>query len=214
MSEATWTSTARALAALRRLASRPPEPERCALCANTLADEHPHLVDPQNRRLLCACQACSILFDDAGVTRYMRVPRDVHALPGMHVDDGFWNSLGIPIGLVFFFRSSASGGVMAVYPSPGGPAETSVDEENWSELAGAHALLGRIRPDVEALLANRIGDRREYLLVPIDECYKLTGLIRRHWQGFSGGEDAWHQIGDFFDRLQERAVGKEAPAHA
>jgi len=206
MSATVQGSSARGLASLRRLASRPPEPERCELCANTLTEEHPHLVDPANRRLLCACQACSILFDDSGVTRYRRVPRDSRSLAGMEIGDAFWNGLAIPIGLVFFFRSTASGSVIALYPSPAGPTETSVDEEAWQELAALHPALAGLRPDVEALLANRIRDRREYFIVPIDECYKLTGLIRRHWSGFNGGDEAWQQIDGFFEKLKRRAI--------
>lgn len=204
--------SARGLTALRRLASKRPEPERCFLCGRPLCDEHPHLIDPQNRRLLCACDACTILFDDARATKYARVPRDIRSLAGLSIDDGFWNGLAIPIGLVFFFRSTASGGVMAVYPSPAGPTETSVDEETWSELAALHPSIGAMRDDVEALLANRIRDTREYFIVPIDECYKLTGLIRRHWSGFTGGSEAWCQIQAYFDKLKSRAIGVRTDA--
>ena len=41
--------------------------------------------------------------------------------------------------------------------------------------------------------------------VPIDECYKLVGLIRTHWRGLSGGTEVWEEIGRFFDELRERA---------
>lgn len=206
MSPAIDTNPVRGLAALRRLALKQPEPERCVLCGQPLDDEHPHLIDPQNRRLLCACQACSILFDDPRANKYARVPRDIRLLTDFRIDDGFWNGLAIPIGLVFFFRSTASGSVMAVYPSPAGPTETSVDEEMWSDIAGMHPAITAMRDDVEALLANRIRDNRQYFIVPIDECYKLTGLIRRHWSGFTGGADAWAQIESFFERLSSRAV--------
>lgn len=202
------------LQSLRRLTSRAPEPERCELCGTVIAPEHQHLVDPQNRRLLCTCHPCSILFDDSGVTKYRRVPRDVRELVGLEIGDAFWNSLAIPIGLVFFFRSSASGGMMALYPSPAGPTESSLDEETWHDLAALHPALDTMRPDVEALLANRIRDAREYYIVPIDECYRLTGLIRRHWQGFSGGDEAWNQIRAFFDGLKERSIAERIVACA
>ena len=35
--------------------------------------EHPHLVEPAERRLLCACTACGVLFSEPGL-RYRRVP--------------------------------------------------------------------------------------------------------------------------------------------
>jgi hypothetical protein len=57
---------------------------------------------------------------------------------------------------------------------------------------------------------NRVGHVRgaapaEYYLVPIDECYKLVGLIRAHWRGLSGGTDVWREIQSFFSALKKRA---------
>jgi hypothetical protein len=66
-------------------------------------------------------------------------------------------------------------------------------------------VLRKLEPDVEALLANRVGQAREYYRVGIDECYKLVGLIRMHWQGFSGGTEVWNEIAGFFAGLKERA---------
>ena len=52
-------------------------------------------------------------------------------------------------------------------------------------------------PDVEALLVNRVGAVREYFIVPIDECYKLVGLIRLHWRGLSGGASSGERSAAF-----------------
>ena len=205
---------ARGLAALRRVTAKATDAEYCQLCAAPLPQKHPHLVDPPNRRLICACGACSILFEENGTTRYRRVPRDVRLLTDLEIDDTFWNALSIPIGLVFFFRSSASGDVLALYPSPAGPAETKIDEELWAELTALHPALASLRDDVEALLVNRIQTAREYFIVPIDECYELTGLVRQCWRGFSGGEEAWERIGGFFQGLRSRAIVEGASAHA
>ena len=65
--------------------------------------------------------------------------------------------------------------------------------------------------DVEALLVNRLGLSRghsapEYYLLPIDECYKLVGLIRMHWKGLSGGAEVWQELGQFFSSLKSRGV--------
>jgi hypothetical protein len=62
---------------------------------------------------------------------------------------------------------------------------------------------------VEALLVNRLGTSRgfagaEYYLLPIDECYKLVGLIRSHWRGLSGGSEVWEILRAFFTELKER----------
>jgi len=53
---------------LHRLAQRRSEApeeaeERCELCGTPLAPAHRHLLDLQSRQLLCACRACSTLFD-------------------------------------------------------------------------------------------------------------------------------------------------------
>jgi hypothetical protein len=49
-----------------------------------------------------------------------------------------------------------------------------------------------------------VGGQREYYRVPIDHCYALVGLIRRHWRGLSGGTEARQAIGDFFARLRDQ----------
>jgi Family of unknown function (DUF5947) len=198
-------SSARGLASLREFVSKPaqPEPERCELCAAALAEHHQHLIDPHSRRLVCACDPCAILFGSAGETKYRRVPRDVRNLQGFILSDQAWNSLGIPIGLVFTFRSSVSGQMLAVYPSPAGPTETELDPESWDEIVADNPVLSKLAPDVEALLVNRMNGSRDYFSVPIDECYKLTGIVRKYWRGFSGGEEGWEQITRFFDRLRE-----------
>lgn len=198
---------ARGLAALRRLAHPPPVPEieYCDLCSAPLASQHEHLLDPRTRRLRCACQACAILFSSTGETIYRRTPRDVRNLSALKLDEGLWAALAIPIGLAFLFRSSVSGEVLAVYPSPAGPTETTVDHETWDDLLAENPALSGMEADVEALLINRIKGRRDYFIVPVDECYKLTGIVRRYWRGFSGGEEAWRQIEQFFDDLKSRS---------
>jgi hypothetical protein len=65
-----------------------------------------------------------------------------------------------------------------------------------------------LQPEVEALIANRVGANRggaaQYYIAPIDECYKLVGLIRLHWHGLSGGTEVWREVGRFFESLEER----------
>lgn len=209
------TPSLHGLAALREFVSKQqPELERCDLCAATLAEHHQHLIDPEARRLICACDPCAILFANSGETKYRRVPRDVCALPDFVLSDQTWNGLGIPIGLVFMYRSSAAIQMVAVYPSPAGPTETALDQESWDDIVADNPILIKLASDVEGLLINRMNGAREYFLVPIDECYKLTGIVRKYWRGFSGGEEGWSQITGFFDRLKERSLPVAVNSHA
>ncbi len=207
-------SNARGLASLRNFVRKAPEAERCDLCSLALAEQHQHLLDPQTRRLLCACDPCAVLFNSSGETHYRRVPRDTRYLNNFNLSDGAWNSLAIPIGLAFIYSSSVAGQILAVYPSPAGPTEAEVDKEAWEELIADNPVLAKLSPDVEALLINRMNGAREYFWTPIDECYKLTGVVRKYWRGFSGGDEGWEQIGKFFDRLKERSYGEAVSSHA
>jgi hypothetical protein len=192
----------RGLAALRQFAAPKPAREICEMCAKAIPERHRHLVNIQQRKLLCVCDACSILFDHGEATAYRRVPCDIRELPDVNLSDSFWNGLGMPAGIAFILRSSAAGRAQAFYPSPAGPAEAAVDADFWDEISGVHPSIKTMKPDVEALLVNRANGARQYFIVPIDECYKLTALIRKHWQGFSGGREAWDRIDSFFEYLR------------
>jgi hypothetical protein len=121
------------------------------------------------------------------------------------LDDDAWERLQLPINLAFFMKSTAAGQVLAFYPSPAGATESLVELDHWRELAETNPILNELEPDVEALLVNRVGDARECYRAGIDECYRLIGLIRMHWKGFSGGQDAWDEIDRFFLGLKERS---------
>lgn len=191
-------------AMLRNFVRPGPTVERCELCNAALAPEHTHLLDPVARKLLCACDACAILFEHQGARHYRRVRRDVRFLPDFRLTDAQWNALSIPVGLAFFFHSTAAERVVAIYPSPGGPTESLLELGDWSEIVEDNPTLESMEPDTQALLVNRIGPSRECYLAPIDECYRLVGLLRTHWQGFSGGTEVWQEISCFFDELKRR----------
>jgi hypothetical protein len=206
-----------AFAALRQFARKRTAVERCEMCSLELPVEHKHLVEPANRKLICACDACAILFEGQSGTKYKRVPRRVLFLRDFQLTDGQWDGLMVPIEMAFFFRSMPHGKVIALYPSPAGPTESLLSLDTWAEIAEMNPILSEMEADVAALLVNRVGhargsSRAEYYLVPIDECYKLVGLIRTHWRGLSGGTEVWREIGAFFAALKKRA-GHEG-AHA
>jgi hypothetical protein len=190
---------------LRQFARPRSSVERCELCSAELAVVHSHLLEPAKRQTLCACEACSLLFCGSSDARYLRIPRRIMALAGCAISDLQWESLMIPISLAFFYQDSAARKVRAMYPSPAGATESLLSLESWEEIRTQNPLLQSMEPDVEAFLVNRVGGNAEYLLVPIDACFHLVGLIRLHWKGLSGGTEVWQHIQQFFDGLRARA---------
>ncbi len=206
-----------AFATLRQFVRARAAVETCELCRTPLAEVHQHLLAPANRRLVCACDPCAILFERQAGTTYVRVPRRIRALPDFCLTDSQWDALSIPINMVFFFEDSVAHRTVALYPSPAGPTESMLPLEAWNEIVDANPVLRDMAPDVEALLANRVrrdGATAEYFILPIDECLKLVGLIRRQWKGLSGGTEVWQAIGEFFDGLNDRAGRPTAGARA
>lgn len=181
--------------------------ERCELCSEPIGLEHAHLLELSNRAMLCACQACSLLFYNAGAAggKYRLVPSRYLTLPDFHMEDEQWESLMIPVNMAFILRSTGAKHVMAFYPSPAGAMESLLDLEGWEELVGNNPILNDLEPDVEALLINRVGDAHEYYIVPIDACYQLVGQIRISWKGLHGGEETWQAIGEFFSGLRAKS---------
>ena len=192
---------------LRQFVREKPAAERCELCSTELAPDHQHLVEPSSRQLICACDACAILFSNHRNSKYKKVPKHIQFLSDFRMTDAQWESLMIPINMAFFYQSTSVGRVIALYPSPAGATESLRTLESWEELVQNNPILKEIEPDVEALLVNRVNNAREYYRVPIDECYRLVGLIRTNWRGLSGGSEVWGEIGQFFVRLKEKSVG-------
>lgn len=188
--------------------------ERCDLCSIELGPDHPHLVEPATRRLVCACQACAILFSGVAETRYRRVTERVQYLPNFQLSDAQWEGLMIPINMAFFFQSSAAGKVIVLYPSPAGATESLLDFESWQEIVECNPVLQGMEADTEALLVNRIQTAHDYFIVPIDQCYRLVGLIRTKWKGLSGGTEVWEAINGFFAEMKARATPAKEVAHA
>ncbi|MEU3986293.1 DUF5947 family protein [Streptomyces sp. NPDC026672] len=194
---------------LRRfLSGRPPRPERCGLCATPVEEgRHRHLVDVEQRALVCACGPCLLLMErpGAGSGRFRVVPDRRLTDPGHRLDDGAWDRLRIPVGVAFFFRNTALDRLVAHYPSPAGATESELDPDTWDSVLGGSRLAALLEPDVEALLLRRTGDGIVCHLVPIDICYELVGRMRLLWQGFDGGAEARAALDAFFAQVEERA---------
>jgi len=65
-----------------------PAVEHCELCSAGLAAEHPHLVELASRRIVCACDACALLFDGREHAKYKRVARRTLRLANFEMSDG------------------------------------------------------------------------------------------------------------------------------
>jgi Family of unknown function (DUF5947) len=212
-------SKASAFATLRQFARKRNENvETCEMCSREIAAEHAHLLETVSRKLICVCEACAILFGGNQNLKFKRVPRDVRFLSDFRLTDAQWDSLMIPIEMAFLFYNTSQGRVMAYYPSPAGPTESLLSLETWKDVVQENEILNELRPDVEALLVNRVGAERgvnpEYYVVPIDECYKLVGLIRMRWRGLSGGTEVWREVGNFFAELKVKAGAAVGEPHA
>jgi Family of unknown function (DUF5947) len=197
---------------LRQLAQRAADErqaaqERCELCGEPIPAQHRHLLDLQSGDLMCACQACKILFDRkaAGAGHYRLVPDRRLRIEDFRLDDESWAALEIPVDMAFFFHSTRAERVSAFYPSPAGPTESLLRFDAWKDIEEANPILRSLEPDVEALLVNRARGAREYFLVPIDDPYRLVALIRGRWRGLTGGQEVWEEIEGFFTGLSQGA---------
>jgi hypothetical protein len=185
-------------------APSPAPAETCDLCHASLAEPHQHLLASATRKLECVCDACAVLFDRQNQL-YRRVPRRIRILSGFNMTNAQWDALMIPIGIAFLFRNSTLNRFLALYPSPAGPVESLLTLDAWDDIAGSNPEVGKMESDVEGLLVYRVGTAREYYIIPIDECFKLIGIIRTKWKGFSGGMEVWQEIAKFLEHLKARA---------
>jgi hypothetical protein len=140
------------------------------------------------------------------------VPERVVLAESFSFSQSQWDDLAIPVDLVFFLQQSdlddplGPRRIVACYPSPAGATESELDLAIWAEVAAQNPSLADVEPDVEAVLVRRSGDGDfGCLIVPIDACYELVGLVRQYWSGFSGGDEVWQHIDEFFDQLHARA---------
>ena len=158
--------------------------ERCDLCGTTVPDDHRHLLAPRRApdrvRRARAAGRCARATPSTGPTGQ---PHGVAATTSS-CPTSSGRSFQIPIGLAFFMDSTATGCVVALYPSPGRRdrerAALRVVEPDGRAEPGARATSS---PTSRALIVNRLSDPPAYAIAPIDRCYALTG----HDQGALGG---------------------------
>jgi Family of unknown function (DUF5947) len=201
------TDALQALRAMRRPAAAPDgaaSAERCDLCGTQLAEDHRHLLHTVERAILCTCEPCWAM--RSGDPELRTTGTRVVWLNGFQLPGELWIAFGIPVGLAFFMRSSATGSVVAFYPSPAGATESELDLADWRRLVALNPALERLETDGEALIVNRLADPNEHVIAPIDRCYELVGMIKAGWEGISGGSVLEVAVPAFFDRLRRTAA--------
>ncbi len=201
---------------LRRLASTPAgsaapvvggparDGERCDLCGNDIPADHRHMLQMEERRIDCTCESCWAM--RSGDPQYRPVGTRTSWLPDLELSDERWASFGIPIGLAFFMRSSVTGGMTGLYPSPAGATECELDLSAWDALRADNPVLESLEADSEGLIVNRLSNPPQYAIAPIDDCYRLVGLVKASWEGISGGTGLELALRGFFDELRERTA--------
>jgi len=207
---------------MRRLAAGPAAPSRpapkigtgpisladadewCELCGAGLPPDHRHLIHLDERRLLCACETCWSVRSGEAAFRPAGVRTEW--LEGFDLPDEAWASFNIPVGLAFFMRTGDPDRVVSFYPSPAGATESEIDSGSWERLRALNPALERLEPDSEALIVNRMAEPHQHAIAPIDDCYKLVGLIKSSWEGISGGTGPELAIAQFFAELRVKAV--------
>ena len=185
------------------LAKEAPNVERCDLCGTTIPDDHRHMLNIDERRIVCTCESCWAL--RSGDPEYQPVGSRIVWLPELDMPDEVWAGFQIPIGLAFFMYSTTSECIVAMYPSPAGATESELHFDTWNRLLERNPEF-RLDPDTEGLIANRLADPPVYAIAPIDRCYELTGAIKANWDGISGGTGVEEAVARFFDDLRAKAL--------
>ena len=196
------------IGALKRLQMRQmpegPQPieANCDLCGTSMPEDHRHLLQLEERSIVCVCESCWAL--RSGDAEFRPTGSRVRWLDDFELPADLWARFGIPIGLAFFLLSE--GAVSAFYPSPAGATESELDLGVWGDLVALNPVLDDIEPDAEALIVDRMSKPHRSAIVPTDQAYRLVGLVKANWQGISGGADVERAVAAFFDELRERGT--------
>jgi Family of unknown function (DUF5947) len=185
-------------------APAPPPAARatCELCPIGIGEQHRHLLHLVERRIVCVCETC--WSTRSGDPEFRPPGGRTLWLADFVMPPEVWSKFQIPIGLAFLLRSSVTGTVVAMYPSPAGATESELELTAWDELCVANPVLERLEPDAEALIIDRTGREHRYAIVPVDQAYRLVGLIKSRWQGITGGRGVEEAIEEYFAGLRER----------
>jgi Fe-S cluster biogenesis protein NfuA/nitrite reductase/ring-hydroxylating ferredoxin subunit len=189
-----------------RVALEPvPKTATCELCPIGIGEDHRHLLHLVERRIVCVCETCWSM--RSGDPEFRPPGARTVWLDDFVMPADVWAAFQIPIGLAFMLRSSVTASVVAMYPSPAGATESELELAAWDTLAEINPVLDSLEPDAEALIVDRTGDAPQYAIVPVDQCYRMVGLIKSRWKGITGGREVDDAIAEFFDGVRARALG-------
>ena len=190
---------------------RPGSAARCA--PSRSATSHGHVVEPRAAARSCAPAGpatCCSPTRRRGRRPLPRRARPLPARPGVRARRGRWDALQIPVRRRLLLpQLRRSTGWWRFYPSPAGATESLLPLDAWDEVVAANPAWPTSSPTSRRCWCGAAGEGFECFLVPIDACYELVGLVRLHWKGFDGGEEAWRG-----DRrlLRRRSAPRAAPA--
>jgi hypothetical protein len=174
----------------------------CDICGTSMPEEHRHLLQLEERSLMCVCESCYAL--RSGDAEFRPTGSRVVWLDGFGMPDELWARFGIPIGLAFFLRTGD--GVVAMYPSPAGATESELEMGAWQELVRRNPELESLATESEVLIVDRLARPPRHAIAPTDDAYRLVGMIKAGWSGISGGPGVREAVDEFFDGLRERAL--------
>jgi hypothetical protein len=163
----------------------------CEMCGQPLDERHFHRYRPSGRIIRCCCQLCALIPEEG----WLEVPRRRQAVSA-RLDQACWTALGIPVGLASFVRGQYWS---VAYPGPAGLVESALSDEAVADLLSLNPDWAQLQAHVEAIVVNRLGEPVRALLLPIDEHFRLSGLLRSQWRGMSGGQEVWQTLEQFFD---------------
>lgn len=193
---------------LRQLVKPPPKQndEYCELCNMNIPVQHRHLLQLDERRIVCVCGTCWAL--RSGDPEYRPAGNRIVWLEDFNLPGELWASFQVPIGLCFFFFSGSVQKIVGLYPSPAGATECELYLDSWEELKELNPILSTLEVDIEAMVINRLADPPQYAIAPIDQAYELVGLIKANWEGISGGAGLNAAVENFFRGLKASDINR------
>ena len=192
----------------RRRQRRPPARSRSAAtcAASELDPDHRHLLHLAERRILCACESCVALRGGDPELRPDRAPGPSGSTTSSSPTSSGRRSRSRSGSPSSSTRAPRAGSSRSTRARPGRPSPSSTSRPGTSSAPATRCSMG-LEPDAEALIVNRIAEPPEHAIAPIDECYRLVGLIKASWDGISGGAGPERAIEAFFGELRERRGG-------